>query len=97
MHVTIESGLECTLFNTADNNDRITMWLEVELERHMHTSECYHHLVIWTNTSVSLEIVMLSSSCDSKFMIPKRRFWKDEQKMKCGFTKFHKMMIADGD
>jgi hypothetical protein len=21
-----------------------------------------------------------------KFMLPKRRFWKDEQKMKCGFS-----------
>jgi hypothetical protein len=40
------------------------------------------------------KIVMLSSSCD--FMLPKRRFWKDEQKMTSGFSKhFSRVWVLD--
>ncbi len=67
---------------------RLVRWyLDMHIVMLSSSCEFYRQNVMRPSTcELDGQFVMLSSSCDSKFMLPKRRFWKDEQKMKCGFS-----------
>jgi hypothetical protein len=59
--------------------------LQCELDRHivMRSSSCElnGHIVMRSSScELNGQIVMRSSSCDSKFIPPKRRFWKERQR-----------------
>ena len=44
-------------------------------------------VVISSSGDVDRHIIMISSSCDSEFIHPKRRFWKAEQTFGNAFSK----------
>jgi len=71
MHVTIEAGLACTIFNTRITIEGLTCTLFNTADHNnmklTDTSVCYHRLL------------------NLNFMLPKRRFWKEEQKKNLDF------------
>ena len=61
---------------------RLVRWYSTD------TSSCYHHrVIVCLEVELEKHIVMLSSSCDSTFMLPKLSFGKAEPRFQSVFSK----------
>ena len=60
---------------------------EDDEEQHAHMMHIKHSTTSFV--IIGFAIITCAILCMNYyyFMLPKRRFWKDEQKMKCGFSK----------